>query len=221
MRRGRAEDGFTLVEVVVALLLVSLVMLGLTTALHTFGETGARLDVHRHDAEDMRLVSAFLRQSFADASARRLPLGPDGGLRPGFVGTPDVVEWLAPMPARQGVGGLHRLRLSVSELRTSAGEDRRLVLQFVPFVVAERDIDWTAEPEHVLVPGLAAFSIRYLGSEGSWKETWAVPGLPRGVRLRIANAAGPWPELVAGVRAARVAPGEDGADDTSGIGEDD
>ena len=201
MRSSRSAGGFTLVEVVIVLVLSSLVMLALTSALRTFGLTGTRLEDRSRASEDMRLVSAFLRQSLEAASARHRTLLEEGVGAPDFGGSHDTLEWLAPMPPRHGVGGLHRFRLSVRKPGPlDARAQPRLVLQFVPFVNGELVADWSAEPDLVLSDGLEAFSIQYLGrGAAKWQDTWDDADLPVALRLRIAAAGGPWPELLVGV----------------------
>jgi general secretion pathway protein J len=210
MSRAHRHAGFTLVEVLIVLALSSLIMLGLTAALRSFGDTGARLDARSQHGEDMRLVSAFLRQSLTDASPRRRPPRLDGARGPYFAGDGATLEWLAPLPARHGVGGLHRLRLSVQEEPSQPfPAQRRLILQFVPFVVSESEVDWSAESAQVLLEGLESFAIQYqrLGA-ADWQEAWDDPAvLPGRVRLRIATAGPAWPELVIAPLAA--SPGQD------------
>ena len=209
MSRARRRAGFTLIEVIIVLALVSLIMVGLTAALRTFGDAGARLDARSLHGEDMRLVSAFLRQSLAEASPRRRPPRLEGPRGPYFAGDDMTLEWLAPLPPRHGTGGLHRLRLSVQEDSAQPAEHRRLVLQFVPFVASDNEIDWSAEPAQVLLDGLQSFAIQYRRLDAAdWQDAWDDPAvLPGWVRLRIASAGPAWPDLVVALLAAR--PGQD------------
>lgn len=205
MNRSPRGRGFTLVEVVVALTLVSLVMLGLVAALRTFGDTGARLEARAARADDMRLVSGLLRQLLRDASGQHPALLADGNQAPPLLGAAQSIEWLAPMPARHGAGGLHRLRLYVRP----QGSGAALSLQFVPFVPAEKEVDWSAEPVTTLLDDVSSFSVQYqrLG-QSAWQSDWDDPMvLPGQLRVRIVAEGGPWPELLVAVLAAE--PGVD------------
>lgn len=201
MRRRRAI-GFTLVEVVVALTLVSLIMLALLAALRAFGDAGARLEARSARDDDMRLVSAFLRQALSEPSGKHLRRLPDGSVAGFFQGDAHALEWLAPMPARYGVGGLHRLRLAL--------RGRELVLQFVPFVPSADSIfDWSAAPAKVLATEVDELAIQYQGlGARRWERTWhEAMVLPARVRLQIAAGGRPWPDLVAAVVAAEEGEG--------------
>lgn len=205
MTRRSFGYGFTLVEVVIAMTLVSFIMLGMLAALRTFGDTGARLEARAMHGDDMRQVSGFLRQALGEASTQQVLDRSGAGQVLYFNGTAQAVEWLAPMPARHGVGGLHRLRLFVRE--DVAG--RRLALQFVPFVASDENFDWSAEPALTLQEGLDAFLVQYqrLGAD-EWRDDWDDPAvLPGRLRLSIAGGGGPWPELLIAVLAAE--PGQD------------
>lgn len=205
MRRG--TRGFTLVEVVIALTLVSLIMLGLVAALSTFGSTSARMEARSEHADDMRLVSAFLRQTLGAASVKHLQQLDDGDSVPYFLGSATALEWLAPMPARHGVGGLHRLRLSLRE--EPDGMD--LVLQLIPFVPPApleppALPDWSAESTRILVRGVEHFSLAYqrLGRD-DWQAEWVDPEvLPGRIAVHIDGEGGAWPELIVAVLEAEM-----------------
>lgn len=210
--RKRAR-GFTLVEIIIALTLVSLVMLALVAALRTFGDSGARLEARSERADDMRLVSAFVRQVVGDASFKHMRLLDNGTEVPDFHGEAHVLEWLTTMPARHGVGGLHWVRLA---LRQEA-EDYDLILQFAPYVPPQEAFradpaarpDWENIPARVLVRRVHDFSISYqrLGRE-DWQQDWIdVDVLPGRVALRLEVDGTRWPDLVVRVQAAE--PGVD------------
>ena len=59
--------GFTLVEVVVALAVLSLIMLATVTGLRTLGNTQVAVDRQVDRVSELRAVSSFLRDSFGAA----------------------------------------------------------------------------------------------------------------------------------------------------------
>ncbi len=208
MKRQRAARGFTLVEIIIALSLLSLVMLALVAALRTFGESGSRLEARSERTDDMRLVSGFLRQIVGEASVAHRRKLDDGTEVPDFLGEPQSLEWLAPMPARHGVGGLHWLRLSIR----SEEEGFDLVLQLVPFVpppqafAADPDArpDWVTEPARILVRRLDSFSVAYqrLG-RSDWQDNWSDAAvLPGRVAFKLRIGGASWPDLIVPVLAA-------------------
>ena len=61
VNRDSASRGFTLIEVVVSLAILSLVLLGTVTGLRTLGNTQVSLERVTQRADEVRTVSAFLR----------------------------------------------------------------------------------------------------------------------------------------------------------------
>ena len=59
--------GFTLVEVMVALVVLSLLMLGTLSALRTFGDTQTRIKATAQQTDQVRQVSQFLRNTLRQA----------------------------------------------------------------------------------------------------------------------------------------------------------
>ena len=60
-RKASLSGGFTLVEMLVALTLMSLVMLGMASAIRTMAQTEERIDVRVDRADEMRVASGFIR----------------------------------------------------------------------------------------------------------------------------------------------------------------
>ena len=67
MKRDSASRGFTLIEVVVSLAILSLVLLGTVTGLRTLGNTQVSLERVTQRADEVRTVSAFLRDLMESA----------------------------------------------------------------------------------------------------------------------------------------------------------
>src|SRR5690606_14159465 len=66
-RHPGRQGGFTIVEVVVALTVLSLIVLATLTAVQTFGDTQARLETTLVRLDQMRMVSQFLRSTLRQA----------------------------------------------------------------------------------------------------------------------------------------------------------
>lgn len=207
----RRTSGFTLVEVVIALTLMSLIMLGLVSALSTFGQTGGRIEQRGERADDMRLVSGFLRQILSTASIQHRHARDDGTMASYLIGSARSLEWLGRLPARHGAGGLYHIRLGMRE----EGEAFDLILKLRPFAPPPDELgtiaalDWEQEPERILVREITAFSIAYqrLGS-GDWEDEWFDPDvLPGRVALRVFVAGSAWPELI--IPVLEAAPGRE------------
>lgn len=201
--RHRAR-GFTLVEVVVALTLLSLLLLGLVSALRSFGQTGTRLEMQTLANDDLRLVSALMQRTIARSSPRLRADTADEATHLWFQGGADQLEWLGQMPARNGAGGLTHLRL---ELAADGG----LMLHMAPFDGDERSPDWSLIEARMLLDHVDALSLQYQGIDESGAEVWfddwlEQEGLPVLVQLAITVRGRPWPPLVV-----RMESGESGS----------
>lgn len=195
MRRvGDRAGGFTLVEVVIALSLVSLVMLGLIGAMRTFGDSATRLEARSLTMDELRIVPPFLDGIFARAVLRGMTSSTATEPVGMFKGGGDAAEWLGVMPGRHGMGGLSHMRLALVDIYN----ERALALSVRPFVGDDVVPDWAAAEPEVVINRVRTFRLRYLPAEGGeWLEAWDNPAsLPGWVSLEVATASGPWPMMV-------------------------
>lgn len=186
MRRVSLARGFTLVEVVVALTLLSLVALGLTTALKTVADSGRRMELALQEKEAHQAVLSLLETAFETASAKQVSVAADGKA-PAlyFQGRADSIEWLGVLPARHGFGGLHFLRL---ELGQGAGAQSGLLLRYLPFLVRPGYPDWSQAEAYELLKGAREISLQYQGlDESDWNPEWVLqPVLPGKLMMVVA-----------------------------------
>lgn len=113
--------GFTLVELLIALVLIAVITVLLFGGLRLGSRTWEGVERVSERVADLRttlsLVAALLRQS-RDAEVQL----EDGPVRV-FSGTDEALEWVAPLSEQVGTPGLYVLRLAVER-----GEHERLVL---------------------------------------------------------------------------------------------
>lgn len=203
----RRQRGFTLVEVIISLTLLTMIMAGVITAMRTFGNTKTTLDSVTSRVDEIRLVSRFLRSRLSAA----LPVAGDGltdstaqGGFPGendiafFVGDSQRVTWVAPVIAGADVGGAHVMQLVLNQ--------DRLELFWQPY---QRDAALFVTSElkpRILLEGVETFTVGYLDHHGGeWVEEWgAARDLPVAVRMTVKAADKYWPELVIGLSGASV-----------------
>jgi general secretion pathway protein J len=202
--RRALDQGFTLLELLVAITLLGLLMAALFGALRLGArvwETGeARLDASAR----VQLVQDFLRQRLAEA----LPLeavvrSEDAVPEPVFEGGIDAVRFANVLPEHLGAG-LYLMELALAEDGDGEG-GRNLVLRWQPLDLGAPGAAPTAEPqERVLLDRIEALELAYFGSleprlPPEWWPQWqgrdVLPGLVR-VQIRFA-AEDPrsWPEL--------------------------
>ena len=204
--------GFTLVEVLVALSMLSLLMLALTSAVHGMGQAEARVERRIESGEDWRMAWSLLRQTLSQTSARTFrPLNADDGQNvPFFFGTQTELRWTGVLPVRYGVGGRHYLRLGMEE---GADGQPRWTLRYTPFTGADTFEDWGSAAMQQLAVQPLDVALSYLDPmDGQWRANWPPPVglqdaprareyfLPDAVRIDFAGAAPPWPPMLLAVR---------------------
>jgi general secretion pathway protein J len=200
-RRPKGLRGFTLVEVLVVMTLLSVVMLALGASMRTIAQTGERVDIRLRQADEMRTAASFLSGVLGRISPRKLePPPPAGANVYVFAAGPDKVEWIGVMPARYGAGGRHFFKLALEP----NGTDRALVLRFQPWAEVATFPDWSNAASRVLATDVQRLTIEY-GDDTEGQPSWAVhwphvDRLPARVRLTIADAAGEWPFLTVPLR---------------------
>lgn len=211
---SRRRRGFTLVEVLIALVLLSLLMLVLTSALRSMGQVEERVEQRIEAADDYRLATQLLGDVLGHVSARRHSVQAAGGpaQAPFFEARPDSLAWIGVMPARFGLGGRHYLRLAVEP---GPDGDGQLVLRYAPWSGAPTFDAWPQAQARVLAAPVQSLALRYQEpASGGWSPVWPPPGvplntlpstlLPGAVALQIDGAQPAWPPMVVPLRAARI-----------------
>lgn len=196
-----ATLGFTLVELLVGLTLMALLSVilfgGLRFGVRAWEAGGEHVD----RATRIEAVQALLRRQVGQARAPILPEA-DAGPVAAFVGGPDSLRFVAPLPAHRGAGGSYLFYLALRE----RGELSDLTLAWRLFR-PEQPADDLAAPEEatMLLEGIAGIDLAYYGAADpeqplQWWEAWdGAGGRPRLVRLRVEFPPGDprrWPDLI-------------------------
>jgi general secretion pathway protein J len=190
----RASRGFTLLELLVVMTLLSLLMTGMISAMRTMAQTESRIDQRFARMDELRTAYAFLSQAISRQSAAKTAL-PDtpGESRSLFTATPGSMTWVGVLPARPNVGGLHFFQLTTET--TDTGD--LLVLRLVPCDPDFTPPDWSAAERHVLATHITKLDIQAQGSaprgypqEKNWPQGWQsgwpiADVLPQQVRLSL------------------------------------
>ncbi|RMF17750.1 MAG: prepilin-type N-terminal cleavage/methylation domain-containing protein [Alphaproteobacteria bacterium] len=172
-RSGAAGPGFTLIELLIAMVLLAIISVGLFTALRFSGRALGVGEERAAAHEETAAARRFLQARLGEARNVLLVTGPREQA-PAFLGRPDGVRFVAPMPAEISYGGWYLFDLSFdpahgdSRLRFALYRQRRLhELGRDPRVRERR-----------LLPGLEPY-FRYYGRSAvsveapdEWREDW-------------------------------------------------
>ncbi|MCP5194110.1 MAG: prepilin-type N-terminal cleavage/methylation domain-containing protein [Pseudomonadales bacterium] len=194
IRPGAAHSsGFSLVEVVVALSILSLVLLATITGLRTLANTQGALDRITERVDGMRAVSSFLRDALESAAvgagAGGLVAGGPSKASSYFDLAPDALTWKSTLLIGEGFGGSYLLRV--------AKEDDLLVLRWQEPDDTGRPGDWSLAQERTLVEDLEEFDIAWRRDyREDWQRQWRRGDVAAWVRLQVKAAGRYWPELI-------------------------
>jgi len=223
--RGQPQTscGFTLVELLIALVLVTIITVLMFSGLRLGSRAWEGVETVSERVSDLRVARNFIERTLRQAQQRSLVI--DGVSLPVFAGNAESVELVAPLSEHVGIPGLYVLRLGLED----AGDYPRLVLArwllhpetleggddhpaWEPLIDAsplfedssplDRDVAAGAYGRTVLLPEVADFELAYFGvAEGEqdpeWSEDWfEQPRLPLKIRLVLTTPRQSWPAAV-------------------------
>lgn len=192
--------GFTLLELLVVMALMSLLMLGMASALRTMGQTEDRIDLRLSLNDEFRVATGFVGEILGRISTRKAQALSEQDSLYLFDGTAQTVSWLGVMPARYGVGGRFFFRLALEPVK----EKMAVVIRFAPWNEAEAFPDWSQAQSRVLVTDVTKFALSYEDQSVepySWSSVWTrKKALPSHIRVSIAARSIDWPLWIIATR---------------------
>ena len=198
IRARRRSSGFTLIEVLLAtVLLAAGLALGVATV-RAAGASAQRGEAIAERNERIRAVSEFLRRRIGGMQGLVFELDPESGESRRFAGEAESMRFVADLPDYLGRGGPHLHALGVAR----DGDGFALQVDFRMVLAGETIEGSRARPPEPLADGLRSveFAYRGPGKDGKpapWLYEWEHPeALPAQVRVRIVDAQGAWPDLV-------------------------
>lgn len=195
------QSGFTLIELLVTMALLSLLMLGMASALRTMAQTEERVDGRLARSDELRVTTGFIRTILGRVSARKTVAPMKEGVSPYlFTGAADAVAWVGVMPARYGAGGRYFFRLAVESVEGVSA----LVIRFTPWSDTTAFPDWDTADSRVLARDVTHFALSYEDARQpvpTWVTAWQrVDTLPERIQIELVTSAGAWPLCVVAMR---------------------
>ena len=186
------QAGFTLIELVVAMVLLGIMMLllysGLTFAMRSW-DAG---EAHGRHSVDRRIGENFLRRELAELFPMRWkdPMT----LKFAFEGERQRLRFVSSRPAGVALGGLSLVGL---EVETDGAKAHHLTMRRAMPDDAAKDFGPLDRAERtVLIAEVESVVFSYFGAdndfaESKWSDTWTHPGrMPQMVRMRVKIADG-------------------------------
>ncbi len=200
LRTSRRSSGFTLLELLVSLVLLSLVMTTVYSGLRLAGkgvDTGSAISEQVQAMRTTRMVLRRITQQIQPV----LVQSSENRRQVYFEGTSTQMRFLARTPAALAVGGLYAMELVV----IARGDAPTLVLRqklFHPDNEGFGPESGLSDETEVLGPN-AAITFRFYGAlkprtVATWHQSWQkAQRLPSLIELSVVPAQGPaWPPLV-------------------------
>ena len=204
VNRNRNFSGFTLIEVVIGMTLLSLLMLFMFSGLRTTAlswEASDRISSHNDEA---RLLTSFIRRQFKQLVP--IIVREKREFEVVFEGNHDSVRLVSRLPVYRGTAGLYVVSFKVNQ--DSRG-NRSLIYTYQPLhtdtVLFEED-DLTRE--QILIEDIQGIEFNYYGKDEiddevkTWSNQWSpVDRLPDVISMKIYrhDSEYDWPEIIVNI----------------------
>ena len=192
------SKGFTLIEVLIAMTLLSIMVVLLFSSLKICADSWEKGESKITDVNEIAVVYNFFQRHLSVAKPLWNDLSDEQEKTFSFQGKAQSLQFISTFPASAGRSGLQLFSLDLQE------EDNEQVIKvaITPFFPVTEGEEWHKE-EVTLIKRVNDFTMAYFGSddgesEGSWQEQWLDKEvLPRLVKINIELENGIfWPEMI-------------------------
>lgn len=208
--------GFTLIEVLIAMTLLSVMVTLLFSSLRTAAQSWNAGENKVAEVNTKAVVYQFFKRHLT--TIRPLPMLNNEqnvvqDARQVFQGFTQSLRFAAALPAASARKGLQIFTIVPDPTNTSS-----LLVSLVPYRQTEADQDWNAERPEVLLENIAQLRFSYFGQvedmgATQWRDEWTFDRLPSLIKVSIKLADGSyWPEMVFPLKITQSAGAEGFAD---------
>ncbi|MDQ2917054.1 MAG: prepilin-type N-terminal cleavage/methylation domain-containing protein [Pseudomonadota bacterium] len=194
------QYGFTLLELIIALVLLGLLSGVLFGSVKLAGRSTNSGEAKTEAAASMRLAQEFLRTNLEAQHPLRMRKIVDTPLL--FEGRSDELRYASELPPRVAGGGIWFYRLTV---RADDPHAPLVLERMIPDLSADAPPEFTNADRSILAQGIASLKLGYFGRDPdagpsvapSWRDHWSdTQRLPLLIRIDVTPKQGaPWPTL--------------------------
>jgi general secretion pathway protein J len=202
---ARLNRGFTLIEVLIAMTLLSLMVVLLFGSLKICADSWEKGESKIAQVNEVAVVYSFFQRHLSAAK----PLRNDFTDPPifSFQGAEQTLEFVGEFPASAGKAGLQLFSLELKR----QDDEQFIDVALTPFFPAAEGQELNKE-EVTLVKHVKKFTLTYFGSEegltdsGVWQNEWLdKEGLPQLVKISIELDNGIfWPDMIIGLKVTAI-----------------
>ena len=192
------SKGFTLIEVLIALTLLSIMIVLLFTSLKICADSWEKGENKINNVNQIAVVYNFFQHHLATAK----PLftsATDGEKHLSFQGQTQSLQFVSSFPASAGKLGLQLFSITLQD----EANEQTINVSLIPFVTSSEDDEASDKEEVTLINHVSSFKVAYFGiqgvtGEGAWVDEWInKETLPTLVKINIALANDMfWPEMI-------------------------
>ena len=191
--------GFTLIEVLLATVLLAAALALAFATLRAATTTAQRGEAIAQRSERMRAVELFLRRRIGGTRPIGFGMDETNGVPLRFIGEPDRLRFVADLPDYLGRGGPYLHDLTIVD--GDGGLQLRIAFSLV--MAGETFEDTDPRPPELLATHLQSARFRYRtltneGAIGEWLDRWETADrLPLQVEVTLQDAGGrQWPPMI-------------------------
>lgn len=222
-QRSRDQLGFTLIEVLIAMTLLSIMVVLLFTSLKTCAQSWEKGENKITEVNEVAVVYSFFHRHLSSAiplwndfsNASGTKAADDAEKTFSFQGKKQSLQFVSSFPASAGRSGMQLFSIQPQE----EDNDQVIKVSLTPFFPVTEGEEWQQE-EVVLLKHVKYFSLSYFGidedgNENVWQDEWLDKAVqPQLVKINIGTSNGVyWPEIIINLKVAETFDANTGIDD--------